>query len=226
MRQLLLTILLAMALRPLEGARIDVSSEDQVTFEQGSSLAFSIGIWNFARMAGDAGASPYPTQISFLLSALPPWSDSAYRFGVFLESPDGRVSTPLNQGTPLGLATGYRNSYGYTGPVSVIMGSIDLTPDLAGTLFSDRALEPRSDGAVLVIRNLGDNLEIGLPGYTLAQNFSASLSSSQGSLHVGAVTNRVLATSVSETPEPASFVLALAGGATVLLARRITFSSR
>lgn len=240
MKSLILTLVIAGAFTPCYAASIDVSSADDFTLQHGDSLAFAIGIWNFASLAGNLGLSPYPDRISFQLSALPPASEasprsaralsslssSRYLFGASLQSLDGAVCVPLNNGAPLGLSTGYRSSSGYTGPISVITGDTSLTPALAGAIFDDAALTPWSDGAILVIRNLGEDLDLGLPGYSLKQSFSASLSSSGGSLRLGAVTNRVLAS--SPTPEPASLGLMLSGA--ILLAsvcrKRVTFSSR
>ena len=210
-------------------ATILVTGQPTVTLGPGDALEFQFGAWNFARYAGQT----YPARISFLLSTAPADSPPPV-FAASLESADGGAELDLPD--PLSLRPGYMKATWYAGPVSVVSGSAALTPEQAAALFGPAAGNP----ALVVLRNTGGTVTLGLPNYTIAQMLTVSLGGS--SMSVGAPAGNVYLATVDETsatmnspdrsspdgadaPEPATLTMALpilAGACAWRLARSAT----
>jgi hypothetical protein len=230
--------LLGVSLVPLRAGNIDVTADSQVTLQDSDSLTIGLGVWNYASEALGAGlASPYPTEISFTLGSLPvdlptaaiPGTSASYTpgmlFSATLESVDGSVSMPLFDpnaallGLPDGdlvLGTGFRSGGAYSGPISVLTASVTLSSAEAAELFSPTDLEPWSEAFVIRLVNVGDDLTFGYSGSPITSALSASLSSADGTLSVGAVPLQV---ELQDCPEPGTIGLLLIGLAVCFLNR-------
>jgi hypothetical protein len=222
--------LLYVSLVPLHAGNIDVTTDSQVTVQEGESLIVGLGVWNYASQAAAAGlASPYPTEISFTLGGLPvglltstiPGSSATYTpgllFSATLESLDGTVSVPLFDsnaallGLPDGdlvLGSGFRSGGSYSGPISVLSATVMLTSAESAELFSAAALEPWSEAFVIRLANVGEDVTFGYSGSPITGALSASLSSENGTLSVGAMPIQV---ELQNCPEPGTLGLLLMG---------------
>jgi hypothetical protein len=233
--------LFCVSLAPLQAGNIDVTADSQVTLQDGDSLIVGLGVWNYASQASAAGlASPYPTEISFTLGGLPvdlpasaiPGTSASYTpgmlFSASLESLNGAESIPLFDadaallGLPDGdlvLGTGSRSGGSYSGPISVLSATVTLSSAQAAALFSAASLEPWSEAFVIRLTNLGDGITFGYSGSPISSAVSASLSSADGALSVGAVPLQLELQKVElqDCPEPATISLLLIGLAVCLL---------
>jgi len=244
MKPLAILALLWVSLAPLTAGNIDVSADSQVTLQNSESLTVSLGVWNYASAAASAGlASIYPAGISFTLGGLPdgspsdaiPGTSATYTpgmlFSATLESLDGSISIPLIDsnaallglpGGDLVLTTGSRSGGSYTGPISLLSGTVTLSSAESAELFSAATLQPWSEAFEIRLVNAGDEFTFGYPGSTLAGDVSASLSSAGGTLSVGAIPLQV---ELRDCPEPGTICLLLIGlAALIVIHRRGLFS--
>ena len=212
---------------PLAASTIDVTDASSVTLASGDELLFSFGIGNFGRYAAGAG----PSRIGFTFSSVlenPLFAS----LSAALQSTDGAFSILFD--SPIPMEQGAMRSRGYNGSVAVWRSSIDLGDDAVEQLFG-----PEKDvSAYLVLRNLGDEIALGLPGYTMAQ--SMAILAAKGGLNVGTPyegiflekrpeirgkLERESARVGTETPEPELF-LPVAIGLSGLLGARLRKSGR
>ena len=208
-----------MALASLRAGTIDVTSDSQVTLHPHQSLLFYLSS-DYASHA--PLESPYPGQIEVLFGCLPldsptamiPGTSAPYIPGILfsgtLESLDGSIAIPLfdsnaaRLGLPAGdmvLTTGYRNGGAYSGSISALTGSLVLSSQEAAELFSVKDF-------VIRLRDLQGEVTFGYPGSPLTTAFSASLSSADGTLSLGAMPQRV---ELRHNPEPGTIGLLLIG---------------
>ncbi len=211
------------------GARADtvnLTEGPPFTFETGSDLYVRFSVWNYA--ANNSGSSPYPTSVGLqLLGAQPststlnqvPNSSGTYFGGYllqgWLESSDGSFSTPFTSpdASRLGLAAGsLLLSPGIFGsgntPVAIIEADAALTMNLSEQIFG-LDVASRGSSAVIHLRNLGSNLQVGLDGgYSLLSAISEPSITGYGPVMTSGITQSMLVTAV---PEPGSFLLFGAG---------------
>jgi hypothetical protein len=169
-----LAILAAPAMR---GSTIDVSGDTSAVVRTGESLVFQLLTWNYGMNAAAFGLPVYPADVNFALvsAGLPSKMSGAGEFAATLESADHAVSAAFGD---LTFSPGYFEGSGYAGAVSTLQGYLHLSPQLSKALFS-------ASSAVLVLRNEGPDVTVGLAPYMLRQSLYASLSG--GPLSVGAV---------------------------------------
>jgi hypothetical protein len=238
MRLSAILALFCVSLAPLYAGNIDVTADSQVTLQNNDSLIIGLGMWNYASQASGAGLpSPYPAEISFTLGGLPldlptsaiPGTSASYTpgmlFSASLESLDGSYSIPLFDsdaallGLPDGdlvLGTGYRSGGSYSGPISVLSATVAISSAEAAELFSAAGLVPWSEAFVIRLVNVGDDITFGYSGSPITSALSASLSSANGTLSVGAVPIQV---ELQDCPEPATIGLLLIGFAASFLVK-------
>jgi hypothetical protein len=191
---------------PLAAGTIGVSTHASALLNTGDALSFTVPSWNFSIDAANFGLPEYPTSVAFEFV-----SDSANlqaQVDVVLASGDGSVSVSF--GAQLSFAPGMFQGSRYIGAVSVLQGSLYLSPALSQQLFGNSP-------AVLNLLNTGPALTVGLPPYTLQQDLNVSLGG--GGLSVGAPLGGVALVESpdppepSDAPEPGSGLLLLGGGA-------------
>jgi hypothetical protein len=154
-----------------------VSTQSSVTLDPGDALEFTVGGVNFTRFTGHADAS----RVTFAFNtALPAGSSSL--FDASLQSNDGSLSVFF--GGALAFLTGQMRSPRYSGPVSTLTASLNLTAEQAAALFGPSG----NRSVLLVLRNEGAPVTVGIPNYTLLQTGTVSLSS--GPVSVGASVSR------------------------------------
>ena len=191
---------------PLGAGTIDVSTQVSALFDTGYELSFAVPSWNFGINAGNYELPVYPTSVAFVFASAA--EDSLAQIQAVLESGDGSVSVSF--GAPLSFAPGMFQGSRYIGAVSVLQGSLYLSPALSQQLFGNSP-------AVLNLLNTGPALTVGLPPYTLQQDLNVSLGG--GGLSVGAPLGGVALVESpdppepSDAPEPGSGLLLLGGGA-------------
>ena len=194
---------------PLAAGTIDVSTQASALLDTGDELSFTVPSWNFGIDAANFGLPEYPTSVGFVFVS--DSVDSLAQFEVVLESGDGSVSVSF--GAPLSFTPGMFQGAGYSGAVSVLEGSLQLSETLSQQLFG-------SSAAVLILLNTGPAVTVGLPPYTLQQDMNVSLGG--GGLSVGAPLGGVALMDSPDppdppdppdAPEPGSGVLLLGGGA-------------
>jgi hypothetical protein len=188
---------------PLGAGTIDVSAQVAALLDPGDALSFTVPSWNFGVNAGHFGLPVDPTSVGFVFVSAA--EDSLARIEAVLQSGDGAVSVSF--GAPLSFIPGtFRGSF-YRGPVSVLEGSLRLSETLSQQLFG-------GSPAVLILRDTGPALAVGLPPYTLQQDMRVSLGG--GGLNVGALLGGVgrmdSESDPTEAPEPHSGALLLGGG--------------
>jgi hypothetical protein len=144
---------------------VNVSNATTEWLNPQDALLFTISEWSYEVNAPEHGLSAYPSQVTFQFLTAPE-ADSG-DFTAVLESLDGSVSVDF-PGT-FSWHTGYTESSGYTGPVSVLYGSMELSATLSEELFT-------VPSAVLVLENQEGSTDVGLPPYTLDQDLSVSFS--------------------------------------------------
>ena len=223
--------LCCVSLVPLRAGNLDVTADSQVTLQNNDSLIIGLGMWNYASQASGAGLpSLYPTEISFTLGGLPldlptsaiPGTSAAYTpgmlFSASLESLDGSDSIPLFDsdaallGLPEGdlvLGTGFRSGGSYSGPISVLSASVTISSAEAAELFSAEAF-------VIRLVNVGGAVTFGYSGSPITSALSASLSSADGTLSMGAIPLQV---QLQDCPEPGTIGLLLIGLAAFFLVK-------
>jgi len=241
-----LSVIFALAyvsLVPLLAGNVDVTADSQVTLQDGDSLSVGLGVWNYASQASAAGlTSPYPAEISFTLGGLPeglptstiPGTSAVYTpgmlFSATLESLDGSISMPLFDsnaallGLPDGdlvLTTGFRSGGSYSGPIAVLSATVMLSSAEAADLFSATALQPWSEAFVIRLVNVGDDITFGYSDSPISSALSASLSSADGTLSVGAMPLQV---ELQDCPEPGTIGLLLIGLAVMVFSPGINRS--
>jgi hypothetical protein len=190
---------------PLGAGTIDVSAQVSALFDTGDELSFTVPSSNFGINAANFGLPVYPTEVEFAFVSAP--EDSPGQFEAVLESGDDSVSVSF--GAPLSFLPGRFQGSSYSGAVSVLEGSLQLSETFSQELFG-------SSPAVLILLNTGPALTVGLPPYTLQQDMTVSLGG--GGLGVGARLGGVALVQPSDppdpdVPEPGSGLLLLGGGA-------------
>ena len=191
---------------PLSAGTINVSAQASALLNTGDALSFTVPSWNFGINAAYYGLPEYPTSVGFMFESAA--EDSLAQVEVILISGDGSVSVSF--GAPLSLVPGMFQGSAYSGAVSVLEGSLQISETLSQQLFG-------GSPAVLIFLNTGPALTMGLPPYTLRQNLNVSLGG--GGLGVGAQLGGVTLMDSSEphdtsdAPEPRSELLLLSGGA-------------
>jgi len=196
-------MVLAAALR-LSAATVDVSGAATELLNPGDALSFAIASWNYGLDAFQYGLPVYPTDIGFVFVSAP---DFPLLLRAEIEASLGAAdgSTTEASGAPLTFSPGVFSSAGYSGPVSTLQGSWQLSTAASQRIFG-------GSGALLNLRNLGPAITLGLAPYTLPQDLFVTLSGgglSVGGLH-GAVTFQE--SPMQEAPEPHSPALLMGGG--------------
>ena len=188
--------LIALAAFPLAAASIDVTTQTVALLHTGDTLFFTVSTYGFVGL---------PTNVSFNFVSNALTAGSALQ--ATLQSRDGSVTADFSQ--PYTFTAGqFQGSY-YQGAVASLYGSMSLSGTLSQSLFAGSA-------AFLELRNLGPDVTLGLPPYTLAEDLTLSLSA--GGTSRGGVSVRVQMDAVA-VPEPDSR-LAMFAGAILLLAVR------
>lgn len=197
-----------MAVFPLSAGSIDISGVATVLVGTGDSLVFDISTANYAQYAVGLGLPSDPAGVSFeLISSV---SNTPPPFAAWLQSFNGSASEALGQ--PVSWTSGLFSSSTFSGDVSLLEDSFELTPGTSQQIFGGA-------GAELVLGNLGPAFMLGLPSTTMSQDLFVSLSG--GPLQVGAMNGPVrLQQSPAEVPEPHSGALLIAGGLILCLAGR------
>jgi hypothetical protein len=106
------------------------------------------------------------------------------------------------------LGSGFRSGGSYSGPISVLSATVMLTSAESAELFSAAALEPWSEAFVIRLANVGEDVTFGYSGSPITGALSASLSSENGTLSVGAMPIQV---ELQNCPEPGTLGLLLMG---------------
>jgi len=203
---------------------VDLSNSNPLNFRSGSDLYINFSAWNYA--VHNSGSSPFPTYVGLQLlgvqpSSVPlmavPHATNTY-FGSqqiqgWLQNMDGTVSAPFTNpdAARLGLASGsllvQPGVFGSAStPVALIEANAALTLSLSGQIFGSD-IAHRGSSAVIHLRNLGDDLQIGLAGgFSLLNAISEPSISGSGSVQTSGYTQSV---SITTVPEPGSFVLIL-----------------
>ena len=202
---LLSLILLGLAATRLSAATIDASRATTALLQPGDSLLFAIPSWNYTANAARFGLPLYPSGVGFILIS----ADSGVpaRFQAGLQSSDGAFSQTI--AAPLTFGPGALSSSAYTGPVSALEASFQLTAAASQQIFG-------GSGAELMLRNLGPAILLGLPATTLQQDLFVSLSGD--AMSVGALHGAVLLQEA--VPEPPSDLLLIGGGLLLCLTAR------
>lgn len=187
---------------PLAAGTIDVSAQVSALFNTGDTLSFTVPSWNFGINAAHYGLPEYPTSVGFVFVTAS--EDSLAQVEAVLVSGDGSVSVSF--GAPLSFVPAMFQGSAYSGAVSVLEGSLQISETRSQQLFG-------SSPAVLILLNTGPALTLGLPPYTLQQDLNVSLGGS--GLSVGAVPGGVTLDPPDppDVPEPGSGLLLLGGGA-------------
>jgi hypothetical protein len=193
----------------LYGGAIDVSTASTALLGTGETLSFEIPIGNYARNAASMGLPLYPTDVSFMFVSAT--NNSVTQFDASLQSADGSVCQ-LFAG-PLTFGAGAYSSSNYSGAVSILEGSLHLSPGISPQIFSGLQ-------GVLTLRNTGSAITLGLAPNTLQQDLLVSLSGGpSGQLTVGALHGAVALqepVQPPQAPEPHSMALVTGGGALLL----------
>jgi hypothetical protein len=161
-----------LAVAPLYGGTVDVSSLTSVTLNDGDSLTFAISAWSYKVHAAALGDPASPSDLSFSLLTDPLLA--ALDLSVSLESYGGAVSVAVGDASQ----PAYLEGSLYQGPVSDEYGSLPLSPDLSSQIFAGPAV-------LLVFEDVGGEVTLGLSPYTLLQSLEVNLSG--GALSVGGV---------------------------------------
>jgi hypothetical protein len=194
---------------PLTAGTIDVSAQVSALLNTGDALSFTVPSWNFGINAAHYGLPEYPTSVGFVFVMAA--EDSLAQVEAVLVSGDGSVSASF--GAPLSFMPAMFQGSHYSGAVSVLEGSLQISETRSQQLFANSP-------AVLILLNTGPALTLGMPPYTLRQDLNVSLGGS--GLGVGAMLGGVSRMDASdppdppdpaEAPEPGSGLLLLGGGA-------------
>lgn len=203
---------------------IDLTGQGSFVLSHGQEMTVEFSVWNYGY--NNPGVSPYPTSLGFqLLGANPegaqlamvPGSNSRY-FPDFLlqgtlESLDGTAFAPLGStaAANLGLASGslvLAPAVFYSSAGSIPVAAVDAEAALSLTL-SEQIFGPnvasRQSSALLVLRNLGADLTIGIGnGVPLSSAISEPSIAGIGSVQTSGITNRI---TLTEVPEPGTIAL-------------------
>jgi hypothetical protein len=210
MRYYWLPIVLVFATPSLRSNTINVTGDTFALLQTGDELLVQFNIQNYEVNARRYGAPALPQSIDLLFVTDPSNFDG--QFEASLVSRNGSTVLPFPD--LLSFTPGYFQGPRYAGPISTLTASIDLSSQAANALF------PRAN-ATLDLRNLGGDVELGLPPYTLGQDFNIGLDG--GPISVGArITSVKLEhNSSSPVPEPNSGLLMVGGGAILCLLARL-----
>jgi hypothetical protein len=183
---------------------IDVSAQVSALLNTGDALWFTVPSWNFGINAAHYGLPEYPTSVGFVFVTAS--EDSLAQFDAILVSGDGSVSVSF--GAPLSFVPAMFQGSAYSGAVSVLEGSLQISEMRSQQLFG-------SSPAVLILPNTGPALTVGLPPYTLQQDLNVSLGGSGLSVgaRLGGVALMADPPDPPDVPEPRSGLLLLGGGA-------------
>ena len=151
----------------IDAPPVDVSKDTGQWLNPQDALLFTVSEYSYEVNAAQRGLSVFPTHITF--EFMSEQEIAPGDFTASLESRDGSVEVDF-PGTFSWLPGRFQSS-SYTGPVSVLYGSMALSPAMAAELFGETS-------AVLVLENEGGAVNVGLPPYTLGQDLSVSFSSS------------------------------------------------
>jgi hypothetical protein len=162
---------LCLIVAPLYAGMVDVSSQSSVALHDGDTLTFAISAFSYRVHAPEFGAPADPPFLSFSLLTAPLMGALDLSFS--LESYDGGVSAPV---TDTSLAAGYFQGSLYQGPVTTEYGSLALSPELSNQIFAGPAV-------FLVVKDIGGDVSLGLPSYSLLQSLEVGLSG--GGFNVG-----------------------------------------
>ena len=205
---------------PLCAGTVNVSTEDLVTLQSGDTLTYSISAYSYLVHAGELGGPADPSGFTFSLLTEP--MTGSLDLGVSLESYGGGVSTPVTDSIQ---AAGYVGGSLYQGPVTEEVGSLRLSPGLSSELFAGPAV-------LLTVQNLGGEVTLGLPPYTILESLEVSLSGadfSLGGVVAAATLEQAGASQMSFaeepfeealTPEPSSAALFALGALVLFFAAR------
>jgi hypothetical protein len=131
------------------------------------------------------------------------------QFEAELTSRDGAASASFGA---VNIIAGYMTSSLYTGRVSAISAIITLPPSTSSAIWQDGR-------ATLVLHDIGATVTLGLPGYTLRDDLSASLQS--GNRTAGAVVNGVLYEDPPPGDAPENDSWLLVGGGLVIFSMSV-----
>ena len=206
MRLYWLPIVLVFATPSLRSSTINVTGNTFALLPSGDDLLVQFNIQNYEFNARRYGAPALPQSVDLLFVTEPSGFDG--QFEASLVSMNGSTVLPFPQ--LLNFTPGFFIGSRYAGPVSTLTAGIDLLSQAANSLF-------RGTSAILDLRNLGGDVQLGLPPYTLSQDFNLGLDG--GPISVGArITSVKVAQAVgSPVPEPNSGLLMVGGGALLCL---------
>ena len=194
---------------PLGASTVEsnVSNASDIVLQTGDELVFGISIQDYENIAPIYGASMLPSQLSFQLTTDPTASNVQFRAG--LESLSGN-QTDAFPGT-FTFTPGMFDSFSYSGPISELSDSLQLSPAESRSIFSNGL-------ALLYIQDLGGTVTIGLPPYTLRGDLYATAWGGDV-ISIGADTGTVtfIDPLPVPTPEPKPALLVLAGAFVVCL---------
>ena len=149
--------LAVLAASPLMANSIEVTYQPTVFLRGGDALEFRFSSWSYRAHTGTT-----PESMVFQLQSLA--LDPGAEFRATLESPDGAISADIEG---LRIASGYFQGTLYRGPVWTVSGSLEVSSALAD-VFAGPA-------AVLVLRNTGRDVTLGVPPYGIASSLGVSL---------------------------------------------------
>ena len=174
--------LLCLAALPMAAATVDVAGWSSAVLHTGDTLEFTVSASGYSAHALDWGAPSLPARISFLFATLP--LDGAWTMTAELRSRDGATALPFPS---VAASLGTIQSATYRGSLSALSGSLALSPEASARVFAGPA--------VLALRNAGRDITVGIPGRSLSQDITVTLSG--GSLAVGAA---ILTAKLDEAP--------------------------
>jgi hypothetical protein len=202
---IILAVLLASTRLPagsIEPVPVDVSAAGSQLLNPTDRLLFTVLSSNYSKQAARWGFSSYPSSISFQFFSVP--GPGAGEFSAWWQTPDGELLAGF-PGT-LSWSTGWIQTSAYTGPISVLHGSMSLSSIMAAELAGN--------SAVLVLENKAGPMNVGLPPYTLGEDLLVSLST--GGFGTGGVVTRVqYLDPPAPAPEPSSGLILVAAGLTL-----------
>ncbi|MDQ6675779.1 MAG: hypothetical protein M3Z09_00620 [Acidobacteriota bacterium] len=219
------TTLLCVLLAAAASARaepVNLTGGQNFDFKTGSDLFVRFSVWNYAM--NNRGNSPYPTsvglqlvgaQASSSLTAIPGSSASyfaGYLLQGWLQDTAGTVSTPFTSpdAARLGLPDGSLLlepgiATGSASPITLIEADAVLTGNLSASIFGPDVAS-RGSGAVIHLRNLGHDLQIGMAGgFSLLSAISEPSIRGAGPVQTSGITQRI---DVVAVPEPGGLALA------------------
>lgn len=210
MRFYWLPIVLVLAATSLRSSTINVTGDTFALLQTGDELLVQFNIQNYELNARRYGAPALPEGVDLLFVTEPSSFDG--QFEASLVSMNSSTVLPFPD--LLSFTPGFFQSSRYVGPVSTLTAGMGLSSQAADALFPGA-------NATLDLRNLGGDVQIGLPPYTLGQDFNLSLDG--GPISVGArITSVKLEhNSNSPVPEPNSGLLMVGGGAVLCLLARL-----